>query len=127
MWLSQDLNPILNRSDALTTRPLNEPHWQAPGKFSTHFLQSGSPHYSSARSVMHSHIHQRKLISGPLPPYSLEREGTRNRFPLIDGGVLQKFNGSECLQLNVNSFLSIRKYLSRKQKLQFMLTNWEVD
>ena len=77
----------------LTTRSLNEPHWQAPANFSTHFLQSGSTRYSSARSVIHGQIHQRKLISGPLPPYSLEREGTRNRFPLIDGGVLQKFNG----------------------------------
>ena len=36
---------------------------------STNFLQSGSPHFSPVRSVMHSQIHQRKFISSPLPRY----------------------------------------------------------
>ena len=63
------------RSDALTTRPLNQPRWQR-GYFKalsvagswetlfTHFLQSGSPLYSPARSVIGPCIMCKQCLPG---------------------------------------------------------------
>ena len=53
------------RSDALTTRPLNQPRTHASSweTLFTHFQQSGSPHYSPARSVMHGPIPQGNIYS----------------------------------------------------------------